>query len=418
MKISIIFYFYNSPNFIITFPTKTDFSDKFIEFFYENSISCDYISKNYLTKDLLQNIKDFFSNNKFSRDLSKQFIDVIQAVPINSPFFILVNNGQLSLNEINIVQKDICNAFLSIIPQEIREEYEEFNIALNSLEADFDLNRIHCNFKLLIGKDKNKICRFCNKDWKHTTFRKKAHSISEAIGNKKVFTLDECDTCNEFFGSTIEKSFITFINVYRIVSNTKGKKGNIKIHNNSIHIENIQTPPEVSNIIKDENIILVVSNKSKESKNLLKIPLGTEKLIPMDIYRTLCKYVISLLSNEYLEYYQSTIKWIKKEYTIPNDKLFRIWYNIIPQNYAIPELTIYIRKEKDNIPRLIIGELFTCILHFIFIIPNDNLSQNDIVTLKNYSYFQKKISKLCKLDITIDKIVDYNSNINISTITN
>lgn len=33
MEVNIIFYFNNSPNFIITFPTKTDFSDKFIDFF-------------------------------------------------------------------------------------------------------------------------------------------------------------------------------------------------------------------------------------------------------------------------------------------------------------------------------------------------------------------------------------------------
>lgn len=63
----------------------------------------------------------------------------------------------------------------------------------------FEIITINCNYKLLNGKEKDKICRFCNIDYKHTKFRKKAHSISESIGNKKVFTLDECDYCNEFF---------------------------------------------------------------------------------------------------------------------------------------------------------------------------------------------------------------------------
>lgn len=247
------------------------------------------------------------------------------------------------------------------------------------------------------------------------SLEKKAHSISEAIGNKKVFTLDECDTCNEFFGNTIEKSFITFIDFFRVLSKQKGKKGEIKINKSSTYIENIKTPQELSNIIKDENIILVVGNKLEQNGNLFKIPLGTEKLIPMDIYRTLCKYVISVLPNDYLQYYQSTIKWIKKEYIIPNDKLFSIRYAIIlSQNCLAPELTIYIKKEKDNIPKLIIGELLTGVLKFIFIIPNDNLLPNDVVKLKDYTFFQENFFKLCKFDITVDNIIEYNFNISLS----
>lgn len=178
------------------------------------------------------------------------------------------------------------------------------------------------------------------------------------------------------------------------------------------YIELIQTPKELSNIITDDKMLLVVSDKLEQNENLYNIPLKLTKLNSMDIYRTLCKYIISVLQNEYLQYYQSTIKWIKKDQAIPNDKLFSVWYNTIPQNYTIPELTIYIKKEKDNIPKLIIGELWTSVIHFIYIIPNDNLSLNDVNKLKDDTYFQKKISKLNEINLTLDKIINYNFSIN------
>ena len=46
----------------------------------------------------------------------------------------------------------------------------------------------------------DKVCRFCGKRYPDVKFKKKAHAISEFIGNKEFVLRNECDACNEKFG--------------------------------------------------------------------------------------------------------------------------------------------------------------------------------------------------------------------------
>src|ERR1700736_389326 len=46
-------------------------------------------------------------------------------------------------------------------------------------------------------------CRFCSGQPPERTFRKRAHAVSELLGNKVLRSLYECDACNERF-STFE----------------------------------------------------------------------------------------------------------------------------------------------------------------------------------------------------------------------
>src|SRR5271155_817686 len=59
--------------------------------------------------------------------------------------------------------------------------------------------------KVIVGdKRKPRTCRFCGKGAPEVKFRKVAHAIPEALGNKSIQSAYECDTCNEFFGKGIE----------------------------------------------------------------------------------------------------------------------------------------------------------------------------------------------------------------------
>ena len=52
------------------------------------------------------------------------------------------------------------------------------------------------NKQIVLGTKPNK-CRFCSGERPARTFKKRAHAVSELLGNKAVKSLYECDACNE-----------------------------------------------------------------------------------------------------------------------------------------------------------------------------------------------------------------------------
>ncbi|WP_279476738.1 hypothetical protein [Aeromonas veronii] len=59
---------------------------------------------------------------------------------------------------------------------------------------------------------------------KNLFFIKKAHAVPELLGNKFLFSKNECDLCNAIF-SKIERDFSFFIGIDRTLYSMKGKKG-------------------------------------------------------------------------------------------------------------------------------------------------------------------------------------------------
>lgn len=50
--------------------------------------------------------------------------------------------------------------------------------------------------KRFISDGDVRLCRFCQKNEKETTFRNESHAIPECLGNHQLILLDECDDCN------------------------------------------------------------------------------------------------------------------------------------------------------------------------------------------------------------------------------
>ena len=53
---------------------------------------------------------------------------------------------------------------------------------------------------------KSKVCKYCEKSDKETTFKQQTHLLPELIGENNIYTQDECDSCNAIF-SDYESSF-------------------------------------------------------------------------------------------------------------------------------------------------------------------------------------------------------------------
>ncbi|MEN4945024.1 hypothetical protein [Pseudomonas proteolytica] len=153
------------------------------------------------------------------------------------------------------------------------------------------------NETIEIGNPHRTICRFCK--GKEKPYRKKAHSAPEFLGNKTIFTLDECDNCNSFFGEKIEPELKKFIGP-SFLHNLKGKKGwptseakgNIKLRSGNEH--------RIIDIVMSENFT------PKEHEILIK----GEQFSCLKVYKGLLKILLSILPDEYFPEFESTFKWL------------------------------------------------------------------------------------------------------------
>ena len=233
--------------------------------------------------------------------------------------------------------------------------------------------RIHIGEKL-----KNKrVCRFCHKSQPDTTFNNKAHAISEALGNKTIILLEECDECNSRFSKTIEPNIISYLSLFRTFFDIKAKGGSKKFKGKNFTIKYDKNP----------SIELTEGNAPDIGEDHYNIKLeANDPIVLQNIYKTLCKYYLSIIDKEELSNFSETIKWINGE--IESETLPKIAEMISYHSFSTqPKLTHYIRKIDDKTLPFAVGEFyFTCKL-FVFIIPFSSQDDRDFRDDTDYKHF-------------------------------
>lgn len=165
-------------------------------------------------------------------------------------------------------------------------------VIFEHIQKNYDEHKI-----IEIGNANPKVCRFCKKPGK--AFKKRAHSIPEFLGNKTVFTLDECDDCNDFFGRKIEPDLKRFIGP-SVFHNLKGKKGwptseaegGLKIRSTEQH-----------------RLIDIISSKELKGDKLSFVIKG-QKFSGLKVYKGLVKILISIMPTEYLSEFEVVSDWV------------------------------------------------------------------------------------------------------------
>ena len=214
----------------------------FKDFVFVLTSSNDYKNPTTAINNLQQNTAEF--RQKLNHFVQKYETIVPKVQQLNSFFqnlednvhFIFVPNSTLSIEDFKhyLIHLQVLRG--SVFPEAI-EKKKENNI--EEILRNYDVSTFNALTKNRIGEyDKSKrICRYCNKSVPKVTFRKVAHTISEALGNKKIITNDECDSCNEIFGTGIEDDFIVYLDVLRVINGVKGKNGIPKVKGKNLVIE-------------------------------------------------------------------------------------------------------------------------------------------------------------------------------------
>jgi hypothetical protein len=230
-----------------------------------------------------------------------------------------------------------------------------------------------------------RICRFCNKKATETTFKKVAHTISEALGNKKIITNDECDKCNEKFGTGIENDLILYLDLYRNIFAIKGKNGIPKLKGRNFEIETIITDEskketKIKQFLTDDEL-----NDPNHNDFQLKCETN-QKFTAQNVYKTLTKYALGVIEKADLNNFTETIEWVNGNNNIDNLPKVAIFtsYELFLKH---PQITVYLRKNGNtNLPYAVAEFGFT-FLRFVYIIPATNKDSTDFTEDDNYNKF-------------------------------
>ncbi|MAP80482.1 MAG: hypothetical protein CL526_05280 [Aequorivita sp.] len=229
-------------------------------------------------------------------------------------------------------------------------------------------------------KKNERVCRFCTKMQPEVTFNQRAHAISEALGNKNVILFDECDSCNERFGQTIENDIIAYLAVFRSFYDVQGKGGKKKIKGKNFELSN------------DENVLIrfwdIADRPKKGDPYNMNLDFGQEVNF-QNIYKALAKYFLSVIDSSQLKDFESTIEWINGNMVVeslpPIAEL--ITYDFFAKQ---PKLFYFLRTiEDDSLPYAICDFHFTC-KRMVYAIPFSSKDSKEVFDNFQWSnIFQK-----------------------------
>ncbi len=158
------------------------------------------------------------------------------------------------------------------------------------------------------------LCRFCG-ERDPRQFRKIAHTFPEALGNKWVFSFDECDGCNALF-SNYENELAKAMSPFLTLGGIPGKRNNIR-----------QTGRSAGNFVlsrrqgDDRPHILMAAQANDWAQHIsadpltrrirLSMPIAGVPFKPRHAYKALMKMGTALLPSEELANFTRMRQWLR-----------------------------------------------------------------------------------------------------------
>lgn len=203
--------------------------------------------------------------------------------------------------------------------------------------------------KIFLGNKEKRRCRFCGKDSRETTFKKTAHTIPEFVENYRLFSLYECDVCNENFSKNLENHMSSYMNLHHSLSQVKGKRGipSFKVGRNKSRLDWDKEGLSIQEY--EEDNFKIVEND--ETNKTIKIQGKRATYIPIAVYKCLTKMALSIMDEEEIVYFKNTIKWInesdhsKSDYQIGNLKAI---FTFITSKKSSHTVCFLLKRRENN----------------------------------------------------------------------
>ncbi|WP_298264459.1 HNH endonuclease [Acidocella sp.] len=193
-----------------------------------------------------------------------------------------------------------------------------------------------------------RICRYCDQSEPTVTFEKEAHAIPMALGNRRLFSLDECTSCNEHF-SLIDDDLAKMVMGELVMGQVRGYGG----------LRKLTSPGQRSRIdsVKGEQIIKFFVGENfvahDEDRRQMTIRYQTQPYHPLGAYKCLAKIAYSLLPEHQLIHFSQLKKWLTSEDTTTNkiyaDDFHLCHYTFVPGFRPYQQLSAILLTRKTDI---------------------------------------------------------------------
>lgn len=243
----------------------------------------------------------------------------------------------------------------------------------------------------------NRICRFCGNQTPAVSFNHTSHAISESLGNKSIICREECDNCNERFSRTIEPDIANMLSPLLTIYSIHGKKGIRTTSGKNFKLSLDESPK--SNDANDGTVKLQLNQEFPDNieeflKNKLSLDASSLKYIPQNVYKCLCKYVVSVINERYLPDFTKTIDWINSATKYCKLPLIAIGNGQIKTN--TPYMIVSIRKTNNYNYPYCYALFIIANMAFAFIVPFTSKDKYQFITSTKYTFFQEMILSWCK----------------------
>ncbi|MDB5024291.1 MAG: hypothetical protein JWP78_2046 [Mucilaginibacter sp.] len=193
----------------------------------------------------------------------------------------------------------------SLFGPEVEENREKFDL----LHRVYDIAAIrttHPNHVSPLKPKPERMCRFCGRKADEVKFKKRAHLMSELLGNKVLFSDFECDECNGKF-SKYEDQLANYLGIFRSVNGTRGKDGPIKYKSpdESFVIMHGKLP------VPGEPDGLIIESRGEDKNHftfdtegrLMTVHAPQHSYRPYQVYKALLKMALGLIKEKEVEDY-------------------------------------------------------------------------------------------------------------------
>jgi hypothetical protein len=184
-------------------------------------------------------------------------------------------------------------------------------------------------------------CRFCGTtDRRAFGSKRNAHTFPEALGNRSVFSLDECKACNELF-SLYEDALCKAVGPYLTIGGIEGKRG-VRQTGRSAGANYVR-----HSVVDGRRHIEVVSQgDASELARInpatgelhLRMPIKGDMFVPLSAYKALMRIALSIMPEAELENFAGSMQCLQTLDGLPPSPSLQVGFSFSHVGNAPPAL--------------------------------------------------------------------------------